>query len=47
MAMEREYSVGSFKQSMGARNPTGIELSYRPARLHSREELVPCNQFLG
>jgi hypothetical protein len=34
MAMEREYSVGSFKHlgsfkhSMGARNPVGIGLSY-------------------
>jgi hypothetical protein len=26
--------AGNFKQSVGARNRLGIELSYRPARLH-------------
>jgi hypothetical protein len=35
------YCAGIFKQSMGARNREGIELSYRPARLHSLVELVP------
>jgi hypothetical protein len=29
-----------FKQSMEARNPVGIGLSYRPIRLHSTAELV-------
>ncbi len=28
------YSARIFKQSMGARNLAGIELSYRPARAH-------------
>jgi hypothetical protein len=36
-----------FKQSLEARNRVGIELSYRPARLHSLAELVPWNRFLG
>jgi hypothetical protein len=40
-------SAGIFKQSMGARNRVGIELSYGSARLHSLAELVPWNQFLG
>jgi hypothetical protein len=40
-------SDGIFKQSMGARNRVGIELSYRPARLHRLVELVLCNRFLG
>ncbi len=31
---------------MRARNPVGIGLSYRPARLHSLAELVPWNRFL-
>jgi hypothetical protein len=31
---KKETSAGIFKQSMGARNPVGIGLSYRPARLH-------------
>jgi hypothetical protein len=38
-------SAGIFKQSMGARNRVGIGLSYRPAKLQSLAELVPC--FLG
>jgi hypothetical protein len=37
--------VWIFKQSMGTRNQVGIELSYRPARLHSLAELVPWNRF--
>jgi hypothetical protein len=38
---------GSFKQSMGARNPTGIELSYRlAARLYRLAESIPRNRFL-
>ncbi len=36
-----------FKQSMGARNRIGIELSYRPARLHRLAESIPGNRFLG
>ncbi len=32
---------------MGARNRVGMGLSYRPARLHSREELVPLESILG
>jgi hypothetical protein len=39
--MERKYSVGIFKQSIGIRNRVGIGLSLRPARLHSLAELVP------
>ncbi len=39
--------AGIFKQSMGARNQVGIELSYRPARLHRLAELVPWSRFLG
>ncbi len=39
--------AGIFKQNMGARNCVGIGILYRPARLHSPEELVPWNQFLG
>ncbi len=42
-----ESCAGIFKQSMGARNRTGIGLSYRPARLHSQEELFPWKLFLG
>ncbi len=30
-----------------ARNRVGIELSYRPARLHRWSELIPWNLFLG
>jgi hypothetical protein len=40
-------SAGIFKQFVGARNRVGIGLSYRPARLYSLAELVPCNRFLG
>ncbi len=39
--------AGIFKQSMGARNRVGIGLSYWPARLHRRAELIPWNRFLG
>jgi hypothetical protein len=38
--------AGIFKQSKGARNRVGIELSYRPARLHRLAELIPWNRFL-
>jgi hypothetical protein len=38
---------GIFKQSMGARNRLGIELSYRPARPHVLLELIPWNRFSG
>jgi hypothetical protein len=40
-------SAGIFKHSMGARNPVGTGLSYRPARLGSLAELVPWNRLLG
>jgi hypothetical protein len=40
-------AAGIFKQSMGARNPVGTGLSFRPFRLHRRAELVPWNRFLG
>jgi hypothetical protein len=36
-----------FKQSLGARNPVGIGLSYRPARLHSLAEMIPWSRFLS
>jgi hypothetical protein len=39
--------AGIFKQSIGARNRVGIELSFRLARLQSLAELVPWNRFLG
>ncbi len=39
--------AGIFKQSMGAWNRVGIELSYRPAWPHSLAEFVPKNRFLG
>ncbi len=39
--------AGILKQSMGSRNRVGIELSYRPARLHRLAELIPWNGFLG
>jgi hypothetical protein len=42
-----DSGAGIFKQSMGARNRVGVELSYQPARLHSLGELVPLNRFLG
>jgi hypothetical protein len=32
---------------MRARNRVGIELSYRPARLHRLTESIPWNRFLG
>jgi hypothetical protein len=32
---------------MGARNPVGIGLSYRPARLHRMAESIPMNLILG
>jgi hypothetical protein len=32
---------------MGARNRVGIGLSFRPARLNRRVELIPWNRFLG
>ncbi len=35
--------AGIFKQSIGARNRVEIELSYRPARLHSLPECVKWN----
>jgi len=41
-----ENCAGISEQSIGARNRVGIGLSYRPARLHSLEELVPWNRFL-
>ncbi len=40
------YRAGIFKQSTGARNRVGIELSNRPARLHRLAEFVPWNRFL-
>jgi hypothetical protein len=43
----RKACAGIFTQSIGARNRVGIGLSYRPAWLHSLEELVPRNRFLG
>ncbi len=39
--------AGILKQSMGARNRTGIGLSYRTSRLHSLTEFVPRHRFLG
>jgi hypothetical protein len=36
--------AGIFKQSMGARNPGGIGLSYR---LHRLADLISWNRFLG
>jgi hypothetical protein len=39
------FSVGIFKQSMGARKLVGIGLRYRPARLHRQVELIPRNKF--
>jgi hypothetical protein len=41
------HRAGIFKQSMGARNRVGIELSYRSARLHRLAEFIPWNRFLG
>jgi hypothetical protein len=34
------------EQAMGARDRTGIELSYRPARLHRMAESISWNRFL-
>ncbi len=39
--------AGIFKQSMGARNRVGIEISYRPTRLHRLAEFIPWHRFLG
>jgi hypothetical protein len=39
--------AGIFKQSVGASNRVGIELSYRHARLHRMAELIPWNRLLG
>jgi hypothetical protein len=36
-----EIRAGIFKESMGARNPGGRGLSYRPARLHRLAEFIP------
>jgi hypothetical protein len=36
-------SAGIFKQSMGARNRVGIELSYRAASLQRLAEWIPWN----
>jgi hypothetical protein len=41
------YCARIFKQFVGSRNPVGIVLSYRPARLHRLAELIPWNRFLG
>jgi hypothetical protein len=41
----QEILAGIFKKSMGARNQGRIGISYRPARLHRLEELIPWNQF--
>jgi hypothetical protein len=40
-------SAGIFKQYVRARNRVGIKLSYRPARLHRLDELIPRSRFLG
>jgi hypothetical protein len=40
-----DISAGIFKQSMGTWNRVGIELSYRPARLHRLVELIPWNSI--
>jgi hypothetical protein len=45
--MNDQYRAGIFKESRGVRNRGGIELSYRPARLHRLAEFIPWNQFLG
>jgi hypothetical protein len=41
------YSASALKQSVGARNLTGIWLSYQPARLQRLAEVDPWNRFLG
>jgi hypothetical protein len=38
--------AGILEQAMGARNRTGIGLSYRPARLHRMAESISWNRFL-
>ncbi len=40
------FFAGTFQLSMGARNQVWIGFSYRPARLHRLEELIPRNRFL-
>ncbi len=35
------YCAGILGQSMGARNRVGIELSYRPAKLHRLAKSIP------
>jgi hypothetical protein len=47
LRMPSAPNAGIFKQSMEAWNRVGIELSYRPARLHRLPELIPWNRFLG
>ena len=47
MFYHREYSAKIFEHSMGARNPVGIGLSYRPSGLHMLAELIPWNRFFG
>ncbi len=42
-----ESWAGIFKESLGARNRGGIELSYRSARLHRLAEFIPWDRFLG
>ncbi len=39
--------AGIFEQSMRARNPAGVGLSYRPPRLHRLAESIPWNQYVG
>ncbi len=39
--------AGILNNLLGVKNPVGIGLSYRPARLHRLAELVPKNRFLG
>jgi hypothetical protein len=46
-SLVKKACAGIFKPSMGARNRVGIELSYRPARLHRLAEFIPWNRFLG
>ncbi len=42
-----ENTVLKYLNTMGARNPVGIGLSYRPSRLHMLAELIPWNRFFG
>ncbi len=44
---EEQYCAGILEQPMGSRNRVGIELSYRPARLHRLAKSIPWNRFLG